>query len=428
MAKIITVGLIFLIITSPVILFYYFSVLGKVNHPETSSSSSISKSYTSTQSYYNPSAVGNSSSVKIYLDNVPTAFSVGSNGTIFGIFGSGSTYELRTSDNFENWTTVNNNLLPSGYHIFAGKDIAVTKSGVILVSATKSSGNRNFTIFEASFNSGESFSTVLNMSLIAKLDAITRTNVAPGQGFWHGVAETSNGTLFAGLYNPEGLIFRSVDEGHYWTLVFNASSNSDWHNEIHDVEVDPANNFVYASTDDEGGTRANQSLWVSTDFGSSWTLLYDFKAGGSGLPLKVVPLAIGFLNGGNTLVLGIDNQNTSWDYLMRVEPSGQLYKIGILNVTNPALDRFDTWDIYPVSGNNLLLLAYNSASRGLSIALFSLNGSGNLSTIFTIPDDHNPNHPPSAFLSASGPSASGKYGILAQNGGKLFLLVLSYPY
>ena len=281
-------------------------------------------------------------------DFVPLTIASNSTGPAFGVFYDTGLqeYALLVSSDLSNWQVLNRRILPEGYIVSGEKGFAVTKRGIILISATRnvdlweqSKRVNNETIFQASFDYGKTFNNVLNVTLTARArDGYEQ------RGFWHGVAETSNGTLFAGLYEPQGLVFKSVDLGRSWSLAFNASSQGmGWQRQIHDVEVDPAHNFVYVATHDETGCNCNASIWVSTDYGNNWNLLYSLSAGGAGIPAHHIPLTMGFINNGQTeyMILGLDDPTRKL-YLLRVEPTGKLQGMTAVYAES-SMDNFFAW-------------------------------------------------------------------------------------
>jgi hypothetical protein len=354
----------------------------------------------------------------------------------YALFQEGSSVYLENSTNFVNWTIVNRNFVPPGYGNFAyGMDLAVTNSGTVIVSMTAQIKNDNFTIFRASWNNGQTFSTVLNVSLhspnVTRSDNM-RFDEGAGHGFWHGVAETTNGTLFAGLYNPEGLIYRSSDNAKTWSLVFNASATGfGWQNEIHDVEVNPYTNDVYAITDDEAGAINNRTIWLSTDYGISWHLLWaqDLKTPGSGLSSAYVPLAIGFLQNGTIASLGLDSANTMYMYLFHISSNGSLSEYERLNASSSYTDPFFTNWILPLNSTSLLWATrdsiYSSNRTALGAGLLVASSTGVVTPLAIVQNTKQGEPGDLGFEDVLGPTLNGNYGAIAYTEDGLILLAFN---
>jgi len=358
------------------------------------------------------------------VSNPPLAIASNGSGMIYGLFSGSRGYYLAVSRDLESWNVTSRGVIPSGYDSQLGRDLAITNAGVVIVAATRLVANQNFTIFRSSFDHGLTFQTVLNVSLKAEPLTLTGSSTGPGGGFWHGVAESTNGYLFAGLYNPQGLIFRSTDGAHTWHLVFNASRYGDWHNEIHDVEVDNTNNNIFATTDDEAGARNNQSIWVSTDYGNNWTLVYSATKGGAALPVGAIPLSVGFLDQGNLVAVGLDNSDPSLGrsiFVLAQNPDGCLRAVYQVLASKSEVDPFYAWYMYP-NNDSVFVLTYSvSLSHDHGVGLFEMSPEGNLTLIMTLVGE---NGFPEQFAQMAGPTSLGTYGVIAFVNDQRYLLVV----
>jgi hypothetical protein len=357
-------------------------------------------------------------------------------GNVYGLFSVNRSIYLESSTNFVDWAIINRDFLPKGYGLRYGKDLAVVNSGAIIVSATGQINGQNFTIFEASWNNGQTFSTVLNVSLIStcvpREGGTSKFCTGPGNGFWHGVTETSNGTLFAGLYDPQGLIYSSSDDAHTWSLVFNASATGfGLENEIHDVEVNPYTNYVYVITDDEAGAINNRTIWMSTNYGNNWQLLWaqDKRPSGSGLPSQYIPLTFGFLQNGTIAALGLDNDNMTYVYLFHVNPDGTLSEYERLNASSSYTDPFITNWILSVNSTALLLSTTDSIqsvnSSALGAGLLFASSSGTITPLAIVQNVNSGNPGGLGFIDVLGPSLNGNYGAIARTESGLMLLAFN---
>ena len=107
---------------------------------------------------------------------------------------------------------------------------------------------------------GVNFTKVLDLS-----------NLPNAIGIW-GIDETPTGKIYAGTYSKEHKIYSSTD-GQTWHLEYYTPDG----NHIHNLHVDPTNNYVYATIGDTGA-----ALLAKYD-GSSWTELSP-QIGGKALP------------------------------------------------------------------------------------------------------------------------------------------------
>ncbi len=361
-----------------------------------------------------------------------------STGIAYGLFDIDNTTYLESSSNFVDWTVINTNVIPSGYELDYAMDLAALSSGALVVSATKQIGNNNFTVFMASWDGGKTFSTVLNVSLLSptvRQPDGSIYNAGPGHGFWHGIAETTNGTLFAGLYDPEGLIYRSSDDAHTWSLVFNASAAGfGWQNEIHDVEVDPYTNYIYVITDDEANVaNLNRTIWLSTDYGSTWKLLWgqDLNPPGSGLTSSYVPLAFGFLDAGKVAALGLDSKTTRYLYLFHANSDGTLSEYMRLNASSSFTDPFYTNWLQTFNSTSILWATrdsiYSVNSSALGAGLLIASSSGIIEPLAIVQNVNLGQPSDLGFEDVIGPAHNGAYGSIARtvNGFYLFTFNLT---
>jgi hypothetical protein len=344
------------------------------------------------------------------------SISVGTDGIAYLIEKNGSHYSLYYSANFRNWKLVNPDPLPVGYSIQTGKDLSVTREGSIIITAGKEVNDQNITTFFVSSNDGLQFFPVMNISLRAERFNVNESVEANlNRGVWHNVAETSNGTLFAGLYGPQALVYRSDNHGRNWTLIFNGSKLEDhWENEIHDVEYDYYNNAVYLITDDEWGPLPhNRTMWVSTDYGVTWHELYSSILGGEGLPKDEVYVTIGFLCGGREMILGVDNQNAHWVDIAKVYGNGSIQFVArSAYLTSNIADDGNTYWIAPVNNYTALLANAAVSPSRYGASLIQLNSNGSLSILFLLKGSTNP---PPLFAQIAGPNSTGYFAVLASN-------------
>ncbi|MDG7000060.1 MAG: hypothetical protein JRN15_13215 [Nitrososphaerota archaeon] len=359
----------------------------------------------------------------------PIAITTGPSGSIYGLFMNDSKYYLAKTNDFFHWSLISKAVVPHGYEVTPGGDISVTSEGVILISATRLADHQNSTIFVASFNGGITFQTVLNASLLAKPENYTGIDTGPGSGFWHGIIETSNSYLFAGLYNPQGLVYRSENGGRAWNLILNASQGSDWHNEIHDLAVNPYNNFLYVTTDDESGTNTNHSLLISTDYGSHWVTIYNSLQGGAGLPLQLTPTTIGFLDNGSEVALGLEgfwkSQFSHSIFLLKSNPHGCLAAEYWVAASSLSVDPFISWWMSPKNYSSVFVLTHeNDPFPKLGVGLFVLSDKGGVSQIMSLSGQNVSNWYSISFLQISGPSSMNSYGVLFNDNSHQYLAVV----
>jgi hypothetical protein len=281
----------------------------------------------------------------------------------------------------------------------------------------------------ASFDHGQSFIQVLNVSLRSK----TGSHDGPGDGFWHGIAETKNGTLFAGLYGPQGLAYKSVDMGRSWVLAFNGTyqGHEPWHwvRELHDLEVDPIHDYVYVATDDESGGDYNASLWISTDYGKDWTLLYAQANGGLGLPRGFRVLTISFIIDGQSEYAVLGNDNGTKDlYFLQVGPSGHLTNATQVSWSSSDIDGSNVVWMSNLNQSDVLVLTWvqvgiHVPSRAGLFQLSIVSGRGVLKTILSV-DGNGINANWSAFW--SGTVSGSRYGVIVQSNAHFYLVVFPY--
>ena len=359
----------------------------------------------------------------------PVALASDTSGNSYALFDNGSGYYLATSSDLLHWKTVGSSVVPYGYGVTPGGDLAITRQGVVIVSATRLADHLNSTIFLASTDGGRDFQTVLNVTLGAKPEAFTALDTGRGGGFWHGVVEASNGYLFAGLYNPQGLVFRSEDGGTSWQLVFNASRGSDWHNEIHDLGINPSNDYVYAVTDDESGTAFNQSIWVTTDLGNDWRMIYSASDGGDGLPAHLAPTTMAFMDGGRVVSLGLEgwyrSEYARSIFLLNAAPDGCIQANARVDASSQGVDPFITWWMQPKDLHSVFVLGHeNDPTPRLGVGLYVLSDQGKLSELMTWKGQGSGDWYSVGFIQMAGPCADGSYGVLASADGQVHLLVV----
>jgi hypothetical protein len=334
------------------------------------------------------------------------SIAINSSGWYYAVVGTDaySPWRLYISTDLTSWILVNSNLFPPGYFFSGGRDLTITKEDSIILTPTKQvdlEGERlNFTTFFLSTNYGKTFSVVLNQSLSFKMmnpNADLKDMEWAGWGVWHRIAETSNGTLFAGLYNPQSLAYKSGDGGRSWTLVFNGSSYGSYANEIHDVEYDPYNNGIYIAVDDEFGSLPyNRTLFVSIDYGEHWRNLWNEINGGSNLPSgawKLIPETMSFVCGGRAMFIGFDSRAAQYIASMQVYPNGSLWKIGQIDTNSSMSDYYnDCWQ-EPYNASSVLIgpceFGLGESGIGVTGKVQGLNGylvssQGSIQTLFNV--------------------------------------------
>ena len=362
-------------------------------------------------------------------DASPVSMVTNSTGTAYGLFINGTEYYLAASDDFAHWSTVDRSVVPRGYGVPAGGGLSVVSGGAVFVSATRLANAQNSTIFLASYDRGKDFRMVLNVTLRAKPEAYTGIDTGPGGGFWHGVVQAGNGYLFAGLYNPQGLVYRSEDNGMSWSLVFNASKGSDWHNEIHDLVLNPMNGDLYAVTDDESGTGFNQSILVSADYGATWKMLYSAPSGGENLPVHLTPSTMGFMDGGGVVALGFEgwykSDSSRSFYLLSAQADGCLQANTWVSASTLAADPFISWWMQPKDLHSIFVLAHeNDPTPTHGVGLFTLSDQGKLTTLMTWNPPTSGDWYSVGLLQMAGPCSAGSYGVIASANGQTHLLVV----
>lgn len=159
-----------------------------------------------------------------------------------------------------------------------------------------------------STDGGDNFSQVIDMD--------------NGTAIW-GIDEDSNGYLYVGDYSygetGKGIIWRSTDGGANWDIVYQASEVAGIYH-IHDLRVNPSNDWIYASTGD-----AIQRLLRSKDGGDSWTAIR-----GDSEPKF---MAISFLNG--DVYLGTDT----------TPPGNGIYKLVDDGTATPPITEFFMFEV-----------------------------------------------------------------------------------
>ena len=106
-------------------------------------------------------------------------------------------------------------------------------------------------------------------------------------------------SVLAGVYNPPGYLFRSTDLGLTWTIPYELIPDNP-HNVLNIFINDSGNVFTIQRHGGPGDTYT--PVLKSTDFGSSWSLIYDFfcaceqnALGGSIIENVTVTLFVSYL-------------------------------------------------------------------------------------------------------------------------------------
>lgn len=94
------------------------------------------------------------------------------------------------------------------------------------------------------------------------------------------LASAADGALFVGEYGPKEAgkayrVFRSLDEGNTWEIVFRAPQRDGVH--IHRVTVDPFSGDVWVTV---GDGKDNRGAWRSRDRGDTFERVLDSQATG----------------------------------------------------------------------------------------------------------------------------------------------------
>ena len=275
------------------------------------------------------------------------AFDIASDGTIYAGADNGSVY--RSSNGGSTWTTILKLTDCSAQSIY------VAKNGYVYLSTDGPN--------VAPSNRGIWRSTDGGLTWTVPL--LTTTN----QFVLWAFDEDSNGKLFLGLYTgsltvSSAKIYRSVDNGANWSLVYSDPSAR----HVHDLKIDKATNYIYATFGDMGvGSFNTEYILRSTDGGNTWSKI-----------LTSLPQCVAICIIGNARFFGTDDGSTGGN--------GVIYRTiddktatAVLNVGSHAEGTWIRYDpntncilasFCPLTNNTLISRIYQSTDGGSTWSIY----------------------------------------------------------
>lgn len=110
-------------------------------------------------------------------------------------------------------------------------------------------------------------------------------------GVW-AIDSDSTGTIYAGIYSAvttsnDAYIYKSINNGASWVQVYYDASAR----HIHQIKVDPKNNYIYAAVGDGGTPWFTQKIIRSVDGGQNWTIITPDSTTWSVVGIAITPTA-----------------------------------------------------------------------------------------------------------------------------------------